>query len=239
QELNARLNIANASDYLKFLLGIETSVEIIPTDSLRISDAELQIEELPADTIPVERSDLLALYYAEKAAHRTLSMRRSEWIPRLNAFGGAEWNSAEVFTDTKSNWSVGVMLEWNLIDGLGHWGRSRQAGAKSAAARVQYREAQARSGMEVRQAHRALRTARERMRVAETAVVQSRESLRITEARFQEGLERVSDVLTREAAYTGARLRLQKAKHDFKVARSELDYYLGAPLGVNSAPQEQ
>jgi outer membrane protein TolC len=229
QQLTARLNIANSNDYLRFILGMETSVEIVPTDSLLVTEADFQFTELPPDTIPVSRHDLLALSYADKAAHRELSMRHAEWIPRLNAFGGMEWNSAELFTDAQSNWMVGFQLEWNLLDGLGNWGRSRQAGAKSAAAHAKYREAEAKSRMEVRQAHRALLTARERMRVAEKAVVHSRESLRITEARFQEGLERVSDVLNREAAYTGARLRLQRAQHDFKVAHSELDFYLGAP----------
>ncbi|UCH83282.1 MAG: TolC family protein [Candidatus Latescibacterota bacterium] len=229
QQLTARLNISNSNDYLKFILGMETAVDIVPTDSLLVTEADFQIEELPPDTIPVNRHDLLALSFADKAASRELSMRRSEWIPRLNAFGGLEWNSAEFLQDTQSNWIFGFQLEWSLLDGLGNWGRSRQAGAKSAAARVKYREAEAKSRMEVRQAHRALLTARERMRVAEKAVVHSRESLRITEARFQEGLERVSDVLHREAAYTGARLRLQRAQHDFKVAQSELDFYLGAP----------
>ena len=236
QQLTAKLNIANANDYLKFLLGMESTVEIVPTDSLMITDADSQFEELPPDTIPVNRHDLLALSYADKAAHRELSMRHSQWIPRLNAFGGFEWNSEQFFQDTQSNWMVGFQLEWNLLDGLGNWGRSRQAGAKSAAARTKYREAEAKSRMEVRQAHRALLTARERMRVAEKAVVHSRESLRITEARFQEGLERVSDVLYREAAYTGARLRLQRAQHDFKVAQSELDFYLGASSDLAPEP---
>ncbi|UCG51336.1 MAG: TolC family protein [Candidatus Latescibacterota bacterium] len=228
QQLTGRLQIANASDHLKFLLGIEDVAEIIPTDSLSITEEELRVRELPPDTIPTNRSDLVALELREKAAHRGALMRRSEWIPRLNAFGGAEWNSDRAFDTGNSNWTVGVQLEWRILDGFGTMGRVQQANAISAAARAEFKEAQARSNMEVRRACRALLTAKERMRVAEKAVAQSSESLRIVEARFQEGLEKVSDLLDREAAHTSAQLRLQKAKHDVKVAYSELQFYLGA-----------
>ncbi len=225
--LTAKLNIANVSDQLKFLLGLEDVGEIIPTDSLFVSDLEKIVEEVPLDTIPAGRSDLLALYYADEAAGRGVWMQRGEWIPRLNAFGVTEWHDENIFGTNKNHWTVGVLLEWSVFDGLGQWGRKNEANALAAATRAQYREAQARSSMEVRQAYRGLITARERMDVAEQAVEQSGESLRIVEARFQKGLERVSDLLTRQSAYTDAQLRLQRAMYDFKVARSELHFYLG------------
>jgi outer membrane protein TolC len=201
--LTARLNIANANDHLKFVMGVEEDVEIIPTDSLVIDGSHLGVAELPMDTIPTNRADLVALRFQSEAADRGVWMRRSEWIPRLNAFGITEWNSDQIFNTRNNNWTFGFLL-------------------------AQYREAKMKSNMEVRRAYRSLLTARERMRVAEKAVTHSRESLRIGEARFQEGLERVSDLLTRETAYTSARLRLQRAKHDFMVAESELPFYLGA-----------
>ena len=227
--LTATLNIANVSDQLKFLLGLGDVGEIIPTDSLFVPEHEKMIEEVPLDTVPAGRSDLLALQYMDEAAGRGVWMRRGEWIPRLNAFGMTEWHDENVFGTKKNIWTVGVMLEWSVFDGLGQWGRKNQSNAVAAAARAQYREAQARSSMEVRQSYRGLVTARERMDVAEQAVEQSRESLRIVEARFHKGLERVSDLLTRQSAYTDAQLRLQRAMYDFKVARSELEFYLGTP----------
>jgi outer membrane protein TolC len=231
QQLTARLNIANANDHLKFVMGIEEDVEIVPTDSLVIDESHFAVEELPPDTIPTNRADLVALRFQSEAADRGVWMRRSEWIPRLNAFGVTEWNSDEIFNTRHNNWTFGFLLEWSLLDGLGQWGRKQQADAKSAAARAQYREAKTKSNLEIRRAYRALLTAKERMSVAEKAVTHSRESLRIGEARFQEGLERVSDLLTRETAYTNAQLRLQRAKHDFKVARSELQFFLGSNGG--------
>jgi outer membrane protein TolC len=82
--------------------------------------------------------------------------------------------------------------------------------------------------MEIRRAHRSLSTARERVGVAQKAVGQSRESLRIVEARFRQGLERVSELIDRESANINAELRLKKATYDFKIAQSELKFYLGS-----------
>lgn len=228
ERLTAGLDIANAEDHLKYLLGIEDAANILPTDSLTIAAGDLDVPAAPLTAAPEDRSDLLALRYQEEAARKGLWMRRGEWIPRLNAFGSTQWDDPDAFGTSKNHWTMGFALEWNLFDGLGQWGRRSQAGAAAAAASIQYRDAQARSGMEIRRAYRSLSTARERVGVARKAVGQSRESLRIVEARFRQGLERVSEVIDKETANTNAELRLKRATYDFKVAQSELKFYLGS-----------
>ena len=227
QRLTAGLDIANAEDHLKYLLGIEDAAGILPTDSLTIAEGDLDSPD-QALAAPADRSDLLALRYQEEAARQGLWMRRGEWIPRLNAFGSTEWDDPDVFGTSKNHWTMGFALEWNIFDGLGQWGRRSQAGAAAAAASIQYKEARARSGMEVRRAYRSLSTAKERVGVAQEAVGQSRESLRIVEARFRQGLERVSELIDKESANTNAELRLKKATYDFKIAQSELKFYRGS-----------
>ncbi|MCB0287888.1 MAG: TolC family protein, partial [Calditrichaeota bacterium] len=49
----------------------------------------------------------------------------------------------------------------------------------------------------------------------------------ITEQRYREGLEKTSDLLDREAMFTNAKLRLLKAKHDFQLAVSQLNFATG------------
>jgi len=206
---------------------MEDAAGILPTDSLTIAEGDLDSPD-QALAAPADRSDLLALRYQEEAARQGLWMRRGEWIPRLNAFGSTEWDDPDVFGTSKNHWTMGFALEWNIFDGLGQWGRRSQAGAAAAAASIQYKEARARSGMEVRRAYRSLSTAKERVGVAQEAVGQSRESLRIVEARFRQGLERVSELIDKESANTNAELRLKKATYDFKIAQSELKFYRGS-----------
>jgi outer membrane protein len=234
QRLTAELDIANAEDHLKYLLGLGDSVSIVPTDSLSIAAGDLDASDALRDATADNRSDLLALHYQAEAAHSNLWMRKGEWIPRVNAFGSTEWNDENVFGTRKNIWTLGLSLEWNIFDGLGRWGRQTEAGAAAAAASLRYKDALARGGMEIRRARRSLSTARERVGVARKAVDQSRESLRIVEARFEQGLERVSELVDKESATTSAELRLKKATYDFKIAQSELKFYSGAASNASN-----
>jgi outer membrane protein TolC len=185
--ITAEHQVANASDQLKFIIGLSDESTIIPSDSL-VLPAGQNSRELPESL--AARSDLLALQFKQKAARRNLWLQRSGWIPRLNAFGAVEWNASKVFSKQASNWAVGLQLQWQVFEGL----------------------------------------TRERIAVATTAVAQAGERLRISEERFREGLEKTPDRLTREAAFTNAKLRLLKARHDHAVAIHQLRFATGVEV---------
>ncbi len=220
----AKHQVANAGDALKLIIGLETEVEIEPTDSLATPTAATGVS---LENITATRSDLRAVRYRAQAAGKQLSMQRSGWVPRLNAFASVEWNAASAFNRDASNWAAGLQLQWQLLAGLGRAGKTKQAAAKNREAEVHYRQAVAHAKLEVRKAQRALKAANERILVAKSAVEQAAESLHIVEARFNQGLEKTSDLLDREVAATNARLRLLKAKHDQNVAAGELHFALG------------
>jgi outer membrane protein TolC len=225
QLIIAENDILNIADGLKFLLGIEDEIIIQPTDSLVIWENIPEFATL--DTLPRQRSDLMALEYSLSAARRNSKMQATGWFPRLNLFGSADWHSNQAFGQDGTNWTVGAQLHWNVLDGLGRYGRLKKANAEKEEVYQRYKEAIAKSSNEVKQAYRNLRSAKKRIEVAQTAVKQAKESLRIIQERFNAGLERSSELLQKESAYTGARLRLTKAKYDFKIAHSELVFYTG------------
>ncbi|MFQ5605989.1 MAG: TolC family protein [bacterium] len=225
QRINAEHQIANASDGLKFVLGISDDAEIVPTDSLNQPTTIQFGEETPARLS--QRSDLRALRLQSQAASRQLWMQRSNWLPRLNAFAALEWNAADAFKNRASNWAVGLQLQWKLFEGLGKLGRSKQAAAKTQTVQVQLRRGEERARLEVRRAQRALKSAAERVQVAQSAVNMAQESLRIAEERFQQGLEKTSGLLDKEVALTNARLRFLTAQRDYSVAVSELQFAMG------------
>lgn len=226
QRISAQHQVANAGDALRFILVIPEAAEIVPTDSLGWPQ-ETNVQGNIIGLQVAQRSDLRALQLQTKAAHRSLWMKRSGWIPHINALGAFEWNASDVFQADVSSWTVGVQLEWQLFDGLGHFGRSKQAAAEREQATIRYEQAEEQAKLEVRKAERAVQSATQRIEVAKAAVEQAQESLRIVEARFEQGLEKTSDVLDKEVSFTRAKLRLLKARHDFNVAHSEFDYALG------------
>ena len=72
-----------------------------------------------------------------------------------------------------------------------------------------------------------MKAAEKRVQVAQSAVDMAQESHRIVEERFRQGLEKTSDLLDKETVLTNTRLRYLKARYDFTIAVSELQFALG------------
>lgn len=223
--IEAQNQMAGASDQLKFLLGLKDESTLIPSDSLSLPQNSLMGDH--KNLLPLQRQDLRALQFQAQAVNRQVWMKRSGWFPKVNAFATVEWNASQAFARDASNWSVGFQLQWNLFDGLGHWGRVKQAAAQATEMETRIRQLQEKINLELRNAERAVVAAKKRVRIATSAVQQARESLRIVEARYEQGLEKTSDLLDAEARYTQAKVRLLQAKHDYNLAISELEFTRG------------
>ncbi|NTW48810.1 MAG: TolC family protein [Chlorobiales bacterium] len=227
QRMVAENDFRNASDNLRFLLRIEDNVVIEPTDSIAVTESAPQVDvNKPA----IERSDIKAMESFENAASRNFNREWMGWLPRINGFARYDWHSDKVLGNDGKNWMLGVMLEWNVLEGLGlgKYGRIQKASAEAEEMRIKYEEAKEKSVVEVRQAMRDLVSAKERVQIAEKSVAQAEASYRIVSSRFREGLERSSELLTKEAMLTNAKLRLLKAKYDHKIAMRELVFYSGS-----------
>ena len=176
--ITAKHQVANANDGLKFLMGLEEeNTTLVPTDSLILPDGSS--DNMKQKNLSALRADLRAIRFQTKAASRNLWMKRSSWMPRLNAFGTVEWNAADAFNKGNSSWIYGAQLQWNFFEGFAKFGRSKQASAKKEEAEIQFRQANEKAKMEVRQAKRGIKEAEGRLAVSKTAVKQAAESLRI------------------------------------------------------------
>lgn len=227
QKMVAENDFRNASDNLRFLLRIEDNVLIDPVDSIVVNDT---IPQVDVDNPAVERNDIKAMESFETAASRNFNRTWMGWLPRINGFARYDWHSDEILGDDGKNWMLGIRAEWDVLEGLGigKYGRVQKASAEAEEMRIKYEEAKEKSIVEVRQAMRDLVSARERVQIAEKSVAQAETSYRIVSSRFREGLERSSELLTKEAMLTNAKLRLLKAKYDYKIAMQELFYYSGS-----------
>ena len=224
QLLVAENDAKTAADMLRFILRIEGDVEIQPVDSITI---EKNLPTVDLNQVPTERTDLKAMDAFERAASRKYKSKWMGWLPRLNAFGRYEWNGDALFDNDGKNWTLGVSAQWNILDGFARLGQTRTESANAEEMKIKYEEAKEKSSVELKQAYRELLSAQKRVMIAKTSVSQAEESFRIINQRFREGLERASEFLSREAALTNARLRLMKAKYDFKIAGSQLAFYNG------------
>jgi outer membrane protein TolC len=228
-ELQEQLLVASndaktAGDMLRFILRINNDVTIVPTDSIKLSQT---LPTIDLSQSPVQRSDLKAMDAFERASSRKYKSKWMGWLPRVNAFGKYEWNGDAILDNDGENWTIGVSAQWNILDGFSRLGQAKTESARAEEMKMKYEEAKEKSAVELKQAYRNLLSAQKRVAIAEKSVMQASESFKIINQRFREGLERTSEFLNSEAALTNARLRLMKAKYDFKIAGSELEFFNG------------
>lgn len=174
-----------------------------------------------------QRPDYRQAALEEQRMEKEVLRAKGAFLPTMHLLGNYEINNHRIASDGQDNWSVGVVLNWNLFSGGGD--RARIAEAQALHQRVvALRERLASTiGLEVRDAFLALQTARERVAVARDAVTHAEESLRIVRDRYDAGLTTIVELLDSETALTAARTNLIRTLYDAKVGQARLDLSLG------------
>ncbi len=215
--------IKNAEDALQVMLHLDSGVTIVPTGDLFV-DGTLPGE---SDTVVTEnRSDLKALETWHQFAILQEEMIRASQRPRLNAFLQTNLHSNNIFNGG-SSWALGMNMQWNIFDGMATAGRIQEAKAQGREAMYNYEAAKSGSIAEVEKSKRSLKTARARIGVARKSLEEARASLDYISSQFKTGMAMTFELLMREQAHTYAKLRLNQAKYDYCIAKSELAYYRG------------
>jgi outer membrane protein TolC len=131
------------------------------------------------------------------------------------------------FLNREDFWSVGLALQWNLLDG----GRSRnRAGALAAEAQAVQRErAELRSVIDllVREAWLDVQESRQRVGVAEGAIAQAEENLRVVRDRYLQGEGTNTEVLDAETLIATSRANFDNARYDAALAELTLARAVG------------
>ena len=223
QKMMLHDEIKNASDALKVMLHLDAGVTIIPSGDLVIDRV------LPSGSdqaVSENRSDLKALETWRQVAILQDDMIRASKRPRLNAFLQTNLHSNDIFGGG-SSWALGMNMQWNIFDGMATAGRIQEAKAQEREAMYNYEAARSGSFAEVEKSMRSLTTARARIAVAQKSLEEAKVSLDYISAQFKTGMAMTFELLMREQAYTYAKMRVNQARFDYCMAKSELAYYRG------------
>jgi outer membrane protein len=201
QELiRARNDLSYARVALAITIGIST--EVWP------SPAEVSVDRsLPATDITSleraalqQRPDLRRLRNEQSAQQQSVSMAKSAFGPRLDAFGSWQTNSHSLGWNGGNSWTAGVELQIDLFAGgakVAQLQREKANSERIAATRSAF-EDQVR--LDVRRAFYDHDSARQQVAVAKAATAQAEESLHILRNRYEAGLATVTDLLRVEEA---------------------------------------
>ena len=215
----AKSNIKNASDYLYFLLDEESFNKVFkPTEKLEFQN---QILENTA-TLNVERKDLQAYQKSLEAYDYLIKSTKAKFLPRLNAFGSFELYDNKFAQFGANGYLAGVQLSWNVFDGLKAKSEQEKYKAELAKAQTEITQYNRQSQLELNKANRQVQDAENKVNLTKLALEQSKEAYRIRKNRYDQGLEKSSDLLMSETTMSQKDLEYQQAIFEYNVA---LEYY--------------
>ncbi|TNJ41467.1 TolC family protein [Tamlana fucoidanivorans] len=216
----AKSHVNNASNYLSFLMNDEASLILKPSDELVLNTLQMRIIE----TVPEERADIKAMAMASQAYKTQHTSDNLSFLPTLNAFGSYELYDENIFQGGASGYVVGAQLSWTVLDGTKRFGKAKKSKAAYEKAKLEYDQYVSKSQLELNKARRMLRDADNNIKLSKLAMEQSEESLRIRTNRFEEGLEKMSDLLLAETQFAQKELAYYQAIYEYNYAQAYLEY---------------
>ena len=172
------------------------------------------------------RPDLRSLGEAQSAQGSALGAAKSDFGPRVSAYGNWEEDRVSIAGSGGNNWVAGVQISVDILP-LG----KRAQLARESAAKQRIDAQLAASGQHVRlqvsQAHIHRQTAELSLETAHAALDQAAESLRILKNRYGAGLATITDLLRAEDAGRQSQSSYWQAVYGNALAYAELLYATG------------
>jgi len=205
-------------------------------------DSPFQITETLADrTLPApvlgevekqaleNRPDLKRIASEEAAQRQSVSMAKSSFGPRVNAF--ADWemdNPTFLAGGGGNNWLGGIEVQFDIFQGGAKRAElSRQRALEERVVAMKQSASDA-VRLEVRRAYYETDANRQQIEVARAAIAQARESLRINQDRYDSGLTTITDLLGAEDAARRSQTDYWEAVYHFQTSYASLELASGS-----------
>ncbi len=211
----AKSSILNASNYLSVLMNDNENHILIPTDSLSVEDQTITTADLSEN-----RKDILAMNLASEAYRQKHKADQMAFLPRLNAFGTYELHDDKIFQGSANGYLFGAELKWNLFEGSQRFGKSQKSKAEYDKSKLELEQYKSEGQLELNRAKRGFEDAQNKLKLTKLALQQSEESLRIRTNRFEQGLEKTTDLLIAETQFSQKQLEYYATifQHNYALA---------------------
>ncbi|MFV0605817.1 MAG: TolC family protein [Niabella sp.] len=215
----AKSNIQNASDYLSFLLDEDAQKKLLqPTEKLSYVESDL----LADYSLNPSRKDLQAFQKSLEAYDWMIKSSKAKFLPRLNAFGSFEMYDNKFAQFGANGYLAGLQLTWNVFDGLKAKSERGKYQAELAKTQTEIQQYNKKSELELNKTLRQVTDAVNNVTLTKLAWEQSKEAYRIRKNRYDQGLEKSSDLLMSETTMAQKELLYNQAIFEHNTA---LAYY--------------
>lgn len=217
----AKSSVKNASDYLGFLLNEEGGDQVY----LPAEDITSQISPAIFDpNLSEGRKDILAMNKSAEAYEKMFQSSKMNFLPRLNAFGSYQMYDDQLLGTNAKGYLIGAQLSWTLFDGYKSIGKMEKSKVDFVKAKTETEQYKSQSQMELSKTYRQLKDVENKVTYSMLAFDQSQEAYRIRNDRFQQGLEKTTDLLMSETQMFKKELEYLQAAFEYNFTKDYLTF---------------
>ncbi len=207
----------------------------VPIDSSFQTTEGLAERTLPAPVLGevekqalASRPDLNRIASEEAAQRQSVSVAKSAFGPRVNAFAGWEMDNPTLLAGGGgNNWLGGIEVQIDIFQGGAKRAElSRQRALEEKVVAMKQASSDA-VRLEVRRAYYETDANRQQIEVARAAIAQAQESLRINQDRYESGLTTITDLLGAEDAARRSQTDYWEAVYHFQTSYANLELASG------------
>ena len=112
----------------------------------------------------------------------------------------------------------------NILEGTKRFGKTQKTRATFEKSKLEYEQYVSKSQLELNKTKRLLTDAQSKLQLTQLAVTQSEEALRIRTNRFEEGLEKTTDLLVAETQYAQKQLEYYQTIFEYNSTKAYLKF---------------
>lgn len=225
--IRARNNVAYAAAQLDTAMGVSLDAQFQPSQALSQGALPQSVLADLEKQALASRPDLKQIEAQQMAQEKSVSIAKSSFGPRLNAFGGWETDSATLSQVQGNNWVAGLELQLDLFQGGAKKAQLTRERALQERIAAAHQAATDQVRLEVRRAYYDFDSARQQAGVAQAAVGQAEESMRINQNRYDAGITTITDLLTIEEAMRRAQTDYWEAVYRLRTSYANLELATG------------
>ncbi len=226
--IRARNTLEVARAQLNTVMGMPLDSPFQPTEGLAERTLAIPVVQDLEKQALTNRPDLKRIASEEAAQRQSVSVAKSAFGPRVNAFAGWEMdNPTFVAGGGGNNWLGGIEVQFDIFQGGAKRAElSRQRAREEKVVAMQQVASDA-VRLEVRRAYYETDASRQQIEVARAAIAQAQESLRINQDRYDSGLTTITDLLGAEEAARRSQIDYWEAVYHFQTSYANLELASG------------
>lgn len=178
------------------------------------------------------RPEIEALKARIRAAEAATGIARSAARPQAGLVAGFDFANPNprilpLSGDWNDSWSIGISVNWKVLDGGRSNAAAAQTVAQAEALRAQLADLEARVRLDVTTRRLELDSAKAGQAVAQRAIEAARDAVRVSRDRYQEGVLTSSELLDAETRLLRAELEATQTAAQIQVALANLHRAVG------------